>query len=59
MKIYVKKTKYLEMNRPARFQGERLDYILIGGAIWLDTETQHCDVVIDACLPFMNLLNDC
>ena len=20
---------------------------------------QHCDVVIDSCLPFMNLLDDC
>ena len=36
---------------------------LIGKAIWLDKEgnkvKHYCDVVIDACLPFMNLLDDC
>ena len=38
MKIYVRQIKYLEMNRPTRFQGEELVYILIGGAVWLDKE---------------------
>ena len=32
--------KYLEMNRPTRFQGKQLVYILIGGAIWLDKENK-------------------
>ena len=30
--------KDLEMNRPSRFKGEQLFYILIRGAIWLDKE---------------------
>ena len=54
------------MNKPTRFQGEKLVYILIGGEVWLNKEmankvNQHCDVIIDACLPlpFMNLLDDC
>ena len=34
------RNKYLEMNRLARFQGEKLVYILIGGAVWLDKEKQ-------------------
>ena len=38
MKIYVRQIKYLEMKRLARFQGEHLVFILIGGAVWLDKE---------------------
>ena len=34
------RNKYLEMNKPTRFQGEQLVYIFIGGAIWLDKENQ-------------------
>ena len=40
LKIYVRQIKYLVMNRPARFLGEKLVYILIGGAVWLDKENQ-------------------
>ena len=38
LKIYVRQIKYLEMNRPTRFQGEKSVYILIGGEGWLDKE---------------------
>ena len=34
------KNKYVEMNKPTRFQGEQLVYILIGGAVWLDKENK-------------------
>ena len=40
LKIYVGKIKYLQMNIPTRFEGEKLVYILIGGAVWLDKEKQ-------------------
>ena len=40
LKIYVRQIKYLEMDRPTRFLGEQLVYILIGGAVWLDKEKQ-------------------
>ena len=30
LKIYVSQIKYLDMNMPARFQGEKLVYIMIG-----------------------------
>ena len=36
LKIYVRQIKYLEINKPTRFQGKQLFYILIGGAVWLD-----------------------
>ena len=38
LKIYVRQIKYIEMNRPTRFQGEQLVYILIGGEVSLDKE---------------------
>ena len=32
------RNKYLEMNRPTRFKGEKLVYILIGEVVCLDKE---------------------
>ena len=40
MKIYVRQIKYLEMNIPTRFKGDKLFYILIGGEVWLHKEKQ-------------------
>ena len=40
LKIYMRQIIYLEMNRPTRFQGEKLVCILIGGAVWLDKENK-------------------
>ena len=40
LKIHVRQIKYLDMNKPTRFQGEKLAYKLLGGALWLDKEKQ-------------------